>query len=324
MKKLIYVFLILMLSVNYLYAQGVYSKNKKSFEKSETYLISETTKEIDNFLNWEKGKKLEKIKCDERYQECYRYTGKIIIKGYGEYPLYINKYVTKAKNLQELQSNYSRSVENYFFELDNYFEGNNFPASSKVLFIGNDYGKAYAYKNNMAAISLFNRKGIEDTAIFRKRSDGLIEYILIELKDGEKVTEGYAISETLKAIDEYLSIDNKFERNSDCDSSIFKECYYCMSDGGTVYYTKYVYNSKIFQEVYADKAGIIHGKETIRQLPEKTTLNIIDGIPVMFLYKDNILAVSYIIDGEVDSANTIILRKRSDGLIEAVTSEVVG
>ena len=97
-----------------------------------------------------------------------------------------------------------------------------------------------------------------------------------------------------------------------------------MGDGGTVYYTKYVYNSKIFQEVYADKAGIIHGKETIRQLPEKTTLDIIGGIPVLFLYKDNILAISYIIDGEVDSANTIILRKRSDGLIEAVTLEVVG
>ena len=47
-------------------------------------------------------------------------------------------------------------------------------------------------------------------------------------------------------------------------------------------------------------------------------------MPVMFLYKDNILAISYIIDGEVDSANTIILRKRSNGLIEAVTSEVVG
>lgn len=181
MKKLIYVFLILMLSVNYIYAQGYYSKDKKPFEKSEAYLISETTKEIDNFLNWEKGKKLEKIKCDERYQECYRYTGKIIIKGYGEYPLYINKYVTKAKNLQELQSNYSRSVENYFFELDNYFEGNNFPASSKVLFIGNDNGKAYAYKNNIAAISFFNRKGIEDTAIFRKRSDGLIEAVTSEV-----------------------------------------------------------------------------------------------------------------------------------------------
>ena len=143
-------------------------------------------------------------------------------------------------------------------------------------------------------------------------------------KKPSKNSEAYLISETTKVIDEYLSIDNKFEPNSDCDSTRFKECYYCSDAGGTVYYTKYVYNSKIFQEVYADKAGIIYGKETIRQLPEKTTLDIIDDIPVLFLYKDNMLVISYIIDGEVDSANTIILRKRSDGLIEAVTSEVVG
>lgn len=322
MKKLIYVFFIFMLSVNYLYAQGYYSKDKKPFEKSEAYLISETTKEIDNFLNWEKGKKLEKIKCNEElYKECYRYTGKIIIKGYGEYPLYINKYVTKAKNLQELQSNYSRSVSNYFFELDNYFEGNNFPASSKVLFIGNDYGKAYAYKNNMAAISLFNRKGIEDTAIFRKRSDGLIEYILMELKDGENVTEGYAVSETLKVIDDYLSIDKKFERNSDCDTDKFKECYNYYDS--SVYYSKFIYNSKTFQEVYVEISKNFEG-ENIGKLPEKTTLKNINDTPVLFLYKDNILVISYIIDGEVNSAYTRILRKRSDGLIEAMVSEVVG
>ena len=42
---------------------------------------------------------------------------------------------------------------------------------------------------------------------------------------------------------------------------------------------------------------------------------------VLYLYKDNILAISYFVDGEI---NTVILRKRSDGLIEAVTSEVVG
>ena len=175
MKKIIYAAIILLLSVNYLYAQGFYTKDKKPFEKSETYLISETNKEIDNFFNWEKGKNYEKIQCDEKYKECYRYTGKIIIKGYGEYPIYINKYVTKAKNLQELQSNYSGSIGKYFYNYDNYFEGDNFPASSKVLFIRNDFGKAYAYKNNMAAISLFDRNGLEDTSIFRKRSDGFIK-----------------------------------------------------------------------------------------------------------------------------------------------------
>ena len=35
MKKVIYVFLILMLSVNYLYAQGVDSKEKKPSKNSE-------------------------------------------------------------------------------------------------------------------------------------------------------------------------------------------------------------------------------------------------------------------------------------------------
>ena len=51
MKKIIYAAFILLLSVNYLYAQGVYTKDKKPFEKSEPYLISETNNEIDNFLN---------------------------------------------------------------------------------------------------------------------------------------------------------------------------------------------------------------------------------------------------------------------------------
>ena len=100
-------------------------------------------------------------------------------------------------------------------------------------------------------------------------------------KKPSKNSEAYLISETTKVIDEYLSIDNKFEPNSDCDSTRFKECYYCSDAGGTVYYSKYVYNSKTFQEVYAEN----------------------------------------FVDGEI---NTIILRKRSDGLIEAVTSEVVG
>lgn len=142
-------------------------------------------------------------------------------------------------------------------------------------------------------------------------------------KKPSKNSEAYLISETTNVIDEYLSIDNKFEPNSNCDSTRFKECYYCSDAGGTVYYSKYVYNSKTFQEVYAEIGKIYEG-ENIRQLPEKTTLDIIGGIPVLFLYKDNMLVISYIIDGEVDSANTILLRKRSDGLIEAVTSEVVG
>lgn len=320
MKKIIYAAFILLLSVNYLYAQGVYTKDKKPFEKSETYLISETNNEIDNFLNWEKGKIFEKIKCDEKYKECFRYTDKITFKGYGEYPIYINKYVTKAKNLQELQSNYNGSVEKYFYNYDNYFEGDNFPVSSKVLFTRNDFGKVYTYKNNTAAISFFNKKGLEDTAIFRKRSDGFIEYILMELKDGNKVTEGYAVLETLKEIDEYLRIDNKFKRNEDCDSSRFKECYYCMNDGGTVYYIKQVYNSKIFQEVYAETGKFYEG-ENIGKLPEKTTLKNINNMPVMYLYKDNILAISYFVDGDI---YTIILRKRNDGFIEVFSSEIVG
>ena len=44
-------------------------------------------------------------------------------------------------------------------------------------------------------------------------------------------------------------------------------------------------------------------------------------MPVMYLYKDNILAISYFVDGDI---YTIILHKRSDGLIESITSEVVG
>ena len=50
MKKLIYVIFILMLSVNYIYAQGVDSKEKPS-KNSEAYLISETTKVIDEYCN---------------------------------------------------------------------------------------------------------------------------------------------------------------------------------------------------------------------------------------------------------------------------------
>ena len=44
-------------------------------------------------------------------------------------------------------------------------------------------------------------------------------------------------------------------------------------------------------------------------------------MPVMYLYKDNILAISYFVDWDI---YTTILRKRSDGLIESITSEVVG
>ena len=147
----------------------------------------------------------------------------------------------------------------------------------------------------------------------------------VDLKEKKpsKNSEAYLISETTKVIDEYLSIDNKFEPNSNCDSTRFKECYYCSAAGGTVYYSKYVYNSRTFQEVYLEIGKIFEG-ENVGKLPAKTTLKNINNMPVMFLYKDNILAISYIVDGEVDSANTIILRKRSDGLIEAVTSEVVG
>ena len=142
-------------------------------------------------------------------------------------------------------------------------------------------------------------------------------------KKPSKNSEAYLISETTKVIDEYLSIDNKFKPNSDCDSTRFKECYYCSDAGGTVYYTKYVYNSRTFQEVYAEIGKIYEG-ENIGKLPEITTSKNINSMTVLYLYKDNMLVISYIIDGEVDSANTIILRKRSDGLIEAVTSEVVG
>lgn len=172
----------------------------------------------------------------------------------------------------------------------------------------------------MAAISFFSKKGLEDTAIFRKRSDGFIEYILMELKDGKKVTEGYAVLETLKEIDRYISIDNKFKRNEDCDSSRFKECYYYMNDGGTVYYTKNVYNSKTFQEVY-EETGKNYEGENIEKLPEKNTLKNINNMHVMYLYKDNVLAISYFVDGDI---YTVILRKRSDGFIEAITLEVVG
>lgn len=140
-------------------------------------------------------------------------------------------------------------------------------------------------------------------------------------KKPSKNSEAYLISETTKVIDEYLSIDSKFKPNSDCDSSRFKECYYCL--GGGAYYTKFVYNSKTFQDVYVEIGKNFEG-ENIGKLPEKTTLKNINNTPVLFLYKDNILAISYIIDGEVDSANTIILRKRSDGLIEAMVLEVVG
>ena len=139
-------------------------------------------------------------------------------------------------------------------------------------------------------------------------------------KKPSKNSEAYLISETTKVIDEYLSIDNKFEPNSDCDSTRFKECYYCSDAGGTVYYSKYVYNSKTFQEVYAEIGKIYEG-ENIGKLPEKTTSKNINSMTVLYLYKDNILAIIYFVDGEI---NTIILRKRSDGLIEAVTSEVVG
>ena len=44
-------------------------------------------------------------------------------------------------------------------------------------------------------------------------------------------------------------------------------------------------------------------------------------MPVMYRYKDNVLAISYFVDGDI---YTVILRKRSDGFIEAITSEVVG
>lgn len=197
-------------------------------------------------------------------------------------------------------------------------KGDNFPASSKVLFTRNDFRKAYAYKNNTAAISFFNRKGIEDTAIFHKRSDGFIEYILMELKDGEKVAEGYAVLETLKEIDEYLRIDDKFERNSECDTDKYKECSYYYNN--SVYYWKFIYKSKTFQEVYAETGKFYEG-ENIWKLHEKTTLKNINNMPVMYLYKDNIFAISYFVYGDI---YTIILRKRNDGFIEVFSSEIVG
>lgn len=111
---------------------------------------------------------------------------------------------------------------------------------------------------------------------------------LIQKKKTSKNSEAYLISETTKVIDEYLSIDNKFEPNSDCDSTRFKECYYCSDASGTIYYSKYVYNSRTFQEVYLEIGKIFEG-ENVRKLPAKTTLKNINNMPVMFLYKDNIL-----------------------------------
>lgn len=91
---------------------------------------------------------------------------------------------------------------------------------------------------------------------------------LIQKKKTSKNSEAYLISETTKVIDEYLSIDNKFEPNSDCDSTRFKECYYCSDASGTIYYSKYVYNSRTFQEVYLEIGNIAYNDRNGNQLQD--------------------------------------------------------
>lgn len=189
MKKVIYVFLILMLSVSFVYALEYntvkkyevppynYVKAKYKGPLTNQQIISALEESIDYFHKWNKNTQSKFIKskpesCNNKYiRECYYYSYSHNITDYT-----INKEILNYKTFQEA---YSTRINQIMY----YSSGHEIPNKEKlpdtpaVIETSPGVNMVIVKKGNTYVFAVTVDNQVEESYYLNKRSDGYIELI---------------------------------------------------------------------------------------------------------------------------------------------------
>lgn len=189
MKKVIYVFLILMLSVSFVYALEHntvkkyevppynYVKAKYKGPLTNQQIISALEESIDYFHKWNKNTQSKFIKskpefCNNKYiRECYYYSYSHNITDYT-----IDKEILNYKTFQEAYSTRINQIMYYIFEYE-ISEKTKLPDTSTIIKANQFNDIIIVKKGNTYVFAITLDNQVEESYYLNKRSDGYIELI---------------------------------------------------------------------------------------------------------------------------------------------------
>lgn len=189
MKKVIYVFLILMLSVSFVYALEYntvkeyevppysYVKNKYKGPLTNQQIISALEESIDYFHKWNKNTQSKFIKSDpescnnEYIRECYYYPYSHNIADYT-----IDKEILNYKTFQEAYSTRINQIMYYIFGYE-ISEKTKLPDTSTIIKAHQLNDIIIVKKGNTYVFAITLDNQVEESYYLNKRSDGYIELI---------------------------------------------------------------------------------------------------------------------------------------------------
>ena len=189
MKKIIYVFLILMLSVSFVYALEYntvkkyevppyhYVKAKYKGPLTNQQIISALEESIDYFHMWNKHTQSKFIKsepesCNNKYiRECYYYSYSHNIADYT-----IDKEILNYKTFQEAYSTRINQIMYYIFGYE-IREKAKLPDTSTIIKAHQLNDIIIVKKGNTYVFAITLDNQVEESYYLNKRSDGYIELI---------------------------------------------------------------------------------------------------------------------------------------------------
>lgn len=189
MKKVIYVFLILMLSVSFVYALEHntvkkyevppynYVKAKYKGPLTNQQIISALEESIDYFHKWNKNTQSKFIKskpesCNNKYiRECYYYSYSHNITDYT-----VDKDILNYKTFQEAYSTRINQIMYYIFGYE-ISEKTKLPDTSTIIKANQFNDIIIVKKGNTYVFAITLDNQVEESYYLNKRSDGYIELI---------------------------------------------------------------------------------------------------------------------------------------------------
>ena len=189
MKKVIYVFLILMLSVNIVHALYYgdiakyevppyrYVKAKYKGPLTNQQIISALEESIDYFHKWNKNTQSKFIKskpesCNNKYiRECYYYSYSHNITDYT-----VDKDILNYKTFQEAYSTRINQIMYYIFGYE-ISEKTKLPDTSTIIKANQFNDIIIVKKGNTYVFAITVDSEVEESYYLNKRSDGYIELI---------------------------------------------------------------------------------------------------------------------------------------------------
>lgn len=190
MKKVIYVFLILMLSVNIVHALYYgdiakyevppyrYVKAKYKGPLTDQQIISALEESIDYFHKWNKHTQSKFIKkepesCNDKYiRECYYYG----YDGPNGFEYTIGREVLNYKTFQEAYSTRINQIMYYIFGYE-ISEKTKLPDTSTIIKANQFNDIIIVKKGNTYVFAITVDSEVEESYYLNKRSDGYIELI---------------------------------------------------------------------------------------------------------------------------------------------------